>query len=120
MLKQLETLTYNMTTGEMDVLLNLNQLLKEVYNGTLARMPRREGLLSRPRGDSYAVVIARRKIKRARCVLKCSSLPKCKPLKRLQLARKARVGAMTETKKKVCYKTTVPACPCMHVLSGFL
>lgn len=103
-LKQLETLTYNMTAGEMDILLNLNHLLMEAYNRTLTRMPRKEGLLSRPRGDSYAVLITRRKIKRAKSLLQCSSLPNCKPLKWLQQARKARVGAKADKNMKVCNK----------------
>ncbi|XP_065894780.1 uncharacterized protein [Dysidea avara] len=94
MLKQLEILTYSM--DNIDVLVNFNQCLKKLYEETQSKMPKKEGLLCRRRGDT-SVIISRRKIKRARTTLQCSTLPRCKRAKQSKV--KQRVGLKAEKKK---------------------
>ena len=99
-LKQIETLTYNMSDEEIPVLLDLNKRLQEAFEKTISQMPRREGLLKRP-GTNHTVWVMERKIKKARTTLHCSILPnKCQP-KRLKNANKHRVGVKAEKKVKL-------------------
>jgi len=93
LLKQLEMLTYNMV--DTDVVVKLNNSLKDVYEEALTRMPKKEGLVSRRKGDT-TVIIARRRIRRAKATLQCSTLPKCKPTKS---KAKQRVGSKAEKVK---------------------
>jgi len=59
-------LTYNMT--DIDMLFELNHCLKDVYDETLRRIPKKEGLVSQQKRDT-TVTIARRRIKRAKSIL---------------------------------------------------
>lgn len=73
-LHQIETLTYNITKNEKDVLADLNKKLRELYSSTYSRLPHKDGLALRPR-DQRQVINMRRRVWKAKVLLKCSSLP---------------------------------------------
>ena len=70
-LHQLETLTYNVTEEEKDILSEVNEKL---YSEFYRRMPNKEGLVLRPRNQRQ-VINMRRRVWKAKAVLRCSSLP---------------------------------------------
>lgn len=45
MLHQLETLTYNVTEEEKDILTDVNEKLREIYSNFYQRMPSKEGIV---------------------------------------------------------------------------
>ena len=48
-LHQIETLTYNITENEKEVLTDLNSSLRKLYSSTYNRLPNKDGLALRPR-----------------------------------------------------------------------
>ena len=80
-LHQLETLTYNVTEEEKDILSEVNEKLREIYSEFYRRMPNKEGLVLRPRNQRQ-VINMRRRVWKAKAVLKCSSLPSWRHKKR--------------------------------------
>ena len=95
-----------MDEEQMDLLMDVNHCLKDLHNRILSGMPVKEGLIARPKRDT-TVIIMKREIKRARAILHCSVIPKSKPVKRLQQAKKCRVGYKAEKQIKVCGYTYV-------------
>ena len=73
-LHQLETLTYNVTEKEKDILTEVNGKLREIYSEFYRRMPNKEGIVLRPR-DQRQVINMQRRVWKAKAVLRCSSLP---------------------------------------------
>jgi len=94
LLKQIEALTYNI--DQLDALVEFNQILEQLQEETLQKMPTREGLICRRKRDT-TVVISRRRIKRARTIMQCSTLPPCKHSKQPSKT-KQRVGVKAEKK----------------------
>ena len=96
-LKNIETLTYNFTDSETDQAKALRAELDELYSKYHAILPKRQGILLRPNAN-VAIQYMRRKIRRARFNLRCSTIQRSKP-KRLK-ATSRRVGAKADRLRK--------------------
>lgn len=90
-LHQLETLTYNITEEEKDILTDVNERLREIYSNFYRRMPNKEGIVLRPR-DQRQVINMRRRVWKAKAVLRCSSLPSLRRRKRALSSYRNRFG----------------------------
>ena len=86
---------------DTDVLLaqQLRKDLNDLYWKYHAQLPKCEGIVLRP-NSRICMRYARRKIKRAKLVLQCSSLKKTKPIKRKK-GYLARVGIKAERLAKL-------------------
>ena len=92
-----------MDENHIDLLIDVNHHLKDVHDKILSKLSIKEGLIAHPKHDT-SVIIMRRKIKKARAILHCSVIPKSKSVKRLQQAKRCRVGSKAEKQKRVqCY-----------------
>ena len=67
-LYQLETLTYNVTEEEKGILTEVNKKLREIYSEFYRRMPNKEGIVLRPRGQRQ-VINMRRRVWKAKLLL---------------------------------------------------
>ena len=81
----------------------LRKDLNDLYWKFHAQLPKREGILLRPNSRIF-VQYARRKIRRAKLVIQCSSLKKTKPIKRKR-GYLARVGIKAERLAKLVSHT---------------
>ena len=102
-LKNIETLTYNFTDSGTDHAKALRADLDKLYSKYHAILPKRQGILLRPNAN-VAIQYMRRKIRRARFNLRCSTIQRSKP-KRLK-ATSRRVGKKADRLRKearVCW-----------------
>ena len=76
-LKNIETLTYNFTETEYNHARNLASDLEQLYSKYQALLPKSHGLILQPKSN-VKIQYMRRKVKKARAVMKCSSLPRKK------------------------------------------
>jgi len=97
-LKQIESLTYQFSKDQADVLAELNVKVEELFNDFKSYLPLKEGLVVRPK-DNQSVVIMKRKIRRAQLALKCSSLPATAKKVKLPKALTQRVGGIADRKR---------------------
>lgn len=89
LLHQIETITYIM--NEKEVLTDLNQSLKELYSSVQNKVPNKDGLVLRPR-DQRQVINKRRRVWKAKALLKYSSLPGTRRRKRAPSSIRNRFG----------------------------
>ena len=91
-----------MSDGDLLLAQQMRNDLDELYWKYHSQLPKCEGLLLRPNSKSL-VQYSRRKIRRAKLTLQCSTLNKIKPRKKKSLAR---VGIKAERlAKSVSYKS---------------
>lgn len=103
-LHQIETLTYNVTENEREVLSDLSSKLKELYANSYDKLPNKDGLALRPR-DQRQVINMRRRVWKAKVLLKCSSLPHLRRRKRIPCSFRNRFGTKADRLRranKVC------------------
>ena len=81
LLHQIETLTYTVTENERQVLLDLNDNLKQLYGTTYDKLPKKDGIALRPL-DQRQVINKRRRVWKAKVLMKSSSLPHIRSKKR--------------------------------------
>jgi len=67
-LKQIESLTYQFSKDQVDVLAELNVKVEELFSDFKSYLPLKEGLVVGPK-DNQSVVIMKRKIRRAQLAL---------------------------------------------------
>ena len=96
-LKRIENLTYQYSEDQVDLVTDLNRETEELFNRFQSYLPKKDGLVMRPRGNQ-SVVIMKRKIRKAKLSLVCSSLPT--PAKR-QKPSTQRVGSIADRKRKL-------------------
>ena len=106
LLHQLETLTYSVTEKEKDTLIDVNEKLREVYTKFYKRMPNREGIILRPR-DQCQVINMRRRVWKAKEVLRCSSLPSWRQKKRAPYTYRSRFGIKADRLRRINKDTHV-------------
>ena len=101
-LHQIETLTYNVTEEEKDILTDVNEKFRELYSNFYRRMPNKEGivLVLRPR-DQLQVINMRRRVWKAKAVLRCSSLPSQRRKKRAPSSYRNRFGIKADRLRRV-------------------
>lgn len=120
-LHQIETLTYNIT--EKKILADLSANLKELYSNTYRLLPHKDGLVLRPR-DQRQVTNMRRRVWKAKTLLKCSSLSYTKRKKRLPSSFRNRFGIKADRLRRanqVNYTFYPPLYPiCMHLSNNCL
>ena len=90
-LYQLETLTYNVTEKEKDIFTEVNGKLREICSEFYRRMPNKEGIVLRPQ-DQQQVINMRRRVWKAKAVLRCSSLPSWRHKKQAPCSYRNRFG----------------------------
>ena len=98
-LHQLETLTYNVTEEEKGILTEVNEKLREIYSEFYRRMPNKEGIVLRPRNQRQ-VINMRRRVWKAKAVLRCSSLPSWRRKKRAPCSYRNRFGIKADRLRK--------------------
>ena len=99
-LHQIETLTYNITEKEKDILSDLDRSLRDLYSRTYCKLPNKDGLSLRPR-DQRQVVNIRRRVWKAKVLLKCSSLPPLKRKKRTMSSIRNRFGSKADRLRQI-------------------
>ena len=114
-LKRLESLTYQFSDDQADMLKDLNSKVQDLYTDFRSLLPQKASLVLRPKG-SQSVVIMRRKIQKARLTLACSSLSTTAKGKKKTKALTHRVGSKADWKRKLQVCVCVYACVrvCVH------
>lgn len=94
-LKRIENLTYQFSNDQADMLKDLNSKVQDLFNHFHSLLPQKDGFVLRPKG-SQSVIIMRRKIRKARLTLTCSSLSTTLKGKKMTKALTQRVGAKAD------------------------
>ena len=95
-LKRIENLTYQFSDDQTDMLKDLNSRVQDLFTSFHSMLPEKNSLVLRPKG-SQSVVIMRRKIRKARLTLNCSSLSTAVKAKR----KANRVGSKADWLRKL-------------------
>ena len=95
-LKQIENITYQFSDDQTDMLKDLNSRVQDLFTSFHSLLPQKNSLVLRPKG-SQSVVIMRRKIRKARLTLSCSSLSTTVKAKR----KANRVGSKADWLRKL-------------------
>ena len=94
-LHQLETLTYNVTEEEKDVLADVNVHLKQILSSFYSKMPHKDGIVLRSH-DRNQIINMRRRVWKAKATLRCSSLPSWKRKRQLPYTYRNRFGVRAD------------------------